>query len=394
MEDKKNKKTPTKSMKKILFICPRNPFSGRYSGDVIMAKKFIHFLSKNNYVKVISPDSRDSKKKESKLSYEGFKEVSFFIKIFYIFLSFFKFKPLQLGYFFSPKIKRYVENNYQNYDLIFLQSFRTVQYLPKNNKKCVLDMRDLMSKNYKQMSSRYFFFNPIRLIYYIESLLVKSYENFCFNKFSAILLLSKKEIDTIDKKYKKKLIQVPFGIENVKKIYKFNKKNNKVIFIGSLKYAPNKNACYEFAKRILPAINKIYPDIEFHIIGEVSSIDKFLLKKKHNTKILGKINNLEPHLKNTICGIANLNISTGIQTKLLTYMSYGIPSVCSKQVAQNFDQIKESKISSYNNDEELIKIICKFKENKNFSLVSSKRSLKTIKKFKWEKTLTVLNKFL
>ena len=114
-------------MKKILFICPRNPFSERYSGDVIRAKKFIYSLSKNNYVKVISSDLKDSKKKESKLSYESFKEISVFIKIFYILFSLIKIKPFQLGYFFSPKIKEYVQNNYQNYDIIFFQSFRTAQ---------------------------------------------------------------------------------------------------------------------------------------------------------------------------------------------------------------------------------------------------------------------------
>ena len=107
-------------MKKILFISTRNPFSGRYSGDVIRAKKFIYFLSKNNYVKVISSDVQDSKKKESKLSYEGFSDPNFISKIFYIFCSLLKLNPLQLGYFYSPKIDEYVKNNYQNYDLIFL----------------------------------------------------------------------------------------------------------------------------------------------------------------------------------------------------------------------------------------------------------------------------------
>ena len=146
-------------MKKILFICPRNPFAERFSGDVIRAKKFIYYFSKNNYVKVISPDLKDSQKKESRLSYEGFKEINFFIKILYIFFSFIKLQPMQLGYFFSPRIKEYVNNNYQNYDLIFFQSFRTAQYLPKNvKKKCILDMGDLMSNNYRQTSVRYFFF--------------------------------------------------------------------------------------------------------------------------------------------------------------------------------------------------------------------------------------------
>ena len=382
-------------MKKILFICPRNPFSERYSGDVIRAKKFIYSLSKNNYVKVISSDFKDSKKKESKLSYEGFKEISFFIKIFYIFFSLIKIKPLQLGYFFSPKIKEYVQNNYQNYDIIFFQSFRTAQYMPENKKKkCILDMGDLMSRNYKQTSIRYFFFNPIRIIYYIESLLVKKYENFCFNKFTKILLLSKKEIDCVEKKYRSKLAQISFGVNNINKTYKFHQKNYKIIFIGNIKYAPNKKACFEFANKILPLINKIYPNIEFHIIGEISKIDKFFLKQKPNVKILNKVKNLKPYLDKTICGIANLKIATGIQTKLLTYMLYGIPSVCSQQVAENFDAIKESKISFYKNNEEMIKIILKFKRNKNFSLSASKRALKTIRKFKWEKVLSVLNKIL
>ena len=76
-------------------------------------------------------------------------------------------------------------------------------------------------------------------------------------------------------------------------------------------------------------------------------------------------------------------------------MSYGIPSVCSQQVSENFDAIKESKISFYKNNEEMIKIILKLKRNKNFSLSSSKRALQTIKKFKWDKIiLPVLKKVL
>ena len=73
-------------MKKILFISTRNPFSGRYSGDVIRAKKFIYFLSRNNYVKVISTDTKNFKKKESKFNYEGFRNTNLVQKGFYIFL--------------------------------------------------------------------------------------------------------------------------------------------------------------------------------------------------------------------------------------------------------------------------------------------------------------------
>ena len=47
-----------------------------------------------------------------------------------IFCSLLKFKPLQLGYFYSAKINEYVKNNHQNYDLIFFQSFIIAYPIP------------------------------------------------------------------------------------------------------------------------------------------------------------------------------------------------------------------------------------------------------------------------
>ena len=212
-----------------------------------------------------------------------------------------------------------------------------------------------------------------------------------FQKFFCIL---KKKLTQQKKNIKKKITQYSFGVDRIKKRYKFDKKNYKIIFIGNIKYAPNKDACFEFANEILPLICKTYPKIEFHIIGEISKIDEFFLKQKKNVKIFNKIDNLEPYLDKVICGLANLKISSGIQTKLLTYMSYGIPSVCSQQVAENFDAIKKSKISFYRNNQELIKIILKLKKNKKYSLSLSKKSFQIIKKFKWDKILPVLSKVL
>lgn len=380
-------------MKKILFVSNRNPFSGRYSGDVIRAKKIVNYLSKNNFVKVVSINRSNIKKKYSRLSYQGFRHENLLFKIFYIILSLINFKPMQLGYFFSSNIKDYIKDNCYKYDILFFQSFRTAQYLPNNiNKKNILDMADLVSENYSQTSKELFFLNPVKVVYFFEYLLLKKYEDYCLKKFHKILLHSKKEIKNTKKLYHKKIIQYPFGVDQIKKKYKFSKKNYKIIFIGNIRYIPNKRACYNFANKILPLINKKYPDIEFHIIGEIAKFDKLVLKYKKNVKVLGQINKLEPYLEKVICGLANLDISSGIQTKLLTYMSFGIPSISSRQVAENFDAIKNSKIIYYKNDQELITKIIKLKNNKNFSVSASKRSLLNIKKLKWEKVLSFLDK--
>ena len=175
-------------------------------------------------------------------------------------------------------------------------------------------------------------------------------------------------------------------------MYKYNKNNYKIIFIGNIKYTPNRQACLNFIKKIFPKLKSKFSNIEFHVFGEIRDIDKNFFMRAEGVKFYGKIKNLEPYLSKVICGLANLNISTGIQTKLLTYMSYGIPSISSKQVIENFDKISSNKMIYYKNNTDLINLIIKFKENKSFSDQSSKRSLNAIKNFKWEKVLKIFDK--
>ena len=68
-------------------------------------------------------------------------------------------------------------------------------------------------------------------------------------------------------------------------------------------------------------------------------------------------------------------------------MSFGLPCISSTRVIKNFDKLNSSIIKSYKNDDELIKLILKFKNNRKFSTKISQKSLKTIKKFKWEAIL-------
>ena len=90
--------------------------------------------------------------------------------------------------------------------------------------------------------------------------------------------------------------------------------------------------------------------------------------------------------------MANLEISSGIQTKILTYMSFGIPVISSNQVINNFDAINYKYFPKYKNQNELVNLIFKLKNNKVYSNGISKRSLQIIKKFKWENVLKSLDK--
>lgn len=372
-------------MKKILFITTRNPYSGRFSGDVIGSLKIINFLKKKNQVDVVT---LYRKKTELKKRIVYFKSPNYFLKIFYVLHSLLRLKPLQFGLFLSKKMKAYVKKNAKRYDLLFFYHIRSSQYLPNNYKgSTVIEMGDLYSSNYYQTFCNLNIFNPLKYVYLIESILIKRVENRIFQSFNKIILFSKNEIKKINKIFRKKIYNVNISIKSVQKKFTYSLKNNKILFIGNLGYLPNLLAVKDFINNSFFLIKKEIPDVKFLIIGDVSKLNKYFFSLKKDVIFLGQQNNIKKFIKNSICGLANIKIATGVQGKVLTYMSYGLPVVCSKKVASNF---KKNTIN-YNNNNDLVKKIVNLKNNKKLSRKFSNKSLKFLKEFSEEK---VCSKYL
>ena len=368
-------------MKKILFITTRDPYSGRYSGDVRRAVKVIRYLKKTNKVDVIYLTKNKQFHRKTELKYQ-FYYPNFILKIFYCFVSILKINPIQYGVFFSRDMSNFVKNNAKNYYILFFHHMRSSQYLPKNyTGKTILEMGDLYSDNYSQTYKNLNILNPLKYIYFIESILVKKAEDKLFSTFNRIILFSKNEVKSIKKKFKNKVFYIPETIEKINKKYSFSKKNYKILFIGNLGYLPNILACKDFVKNILPKILKINSNIKFYIIGNIKIFDRLLFSFDKNVKILGTQKKLDKYIKNSICGLSNLKIATGVQGKILTYMSFGLPVLSSERTASNFND----DVLSYHNNEDLIKKILKLKKEKKLCNKYSKKSNKCIKKFLWKK---------
>ena len=370
-------------MSKILFLTTRDPFSKRFSGDVIRSARIIRLLEQKYKVDVLYL-SKENKINNNRIS---FKSPNLLLKLFYCIRFLLKFEPMQLGFFYSKEIKKYVDLNAKNYDVIFFYHFRSTPYLPKEFRgKKILEMGDLYSENYSQTYKNLSTINPLFYFYFLESFFLKKYEKKIFNTFDKIILYSKTEVKTIKSYFKKKIIYIPEVVnhisEKVKKVknkFNFSKKNYKIIFIGNLSYLPNKLACYNFAYKVLPKILLLDKRIEFHIIGNLNIIDKFILTRKSNVRAIGQKKKLDKFIKKAICGISNLKIATGVQAKIFTYMTYGIPVVSSSKAAKNF----EKNILEYKSNKELIKLIIDLSKSKTLSLNYSKKSLKFIKNFFW-----------
>ena len=227
--------------------------------------------------------------------------------------------------------------------------------------------------------------------------MVDKYEKKVFEKFHNIVFVSNNDAAEAKKKIsKRKKIYVVGNAKNfVSKLFKHKKSNNKIIFIGNIKFIPNKLACNDFAKNILKKINLKYPKIKFHVIGNIGYLNKLFLLKYRNVVIHGKVNNLRNVIKNSICGLCNVKISTGFQYKTLTYMSYGIPVILSENAFVNTKFKKNREVLVFRNDEELIKNIYYLKNNKAKANQLSINSQKIIKKkYNRNKVLSKYNKII
>ena len=366
--------------KKILFVSTRNPYSGRYSGDVIRSLKILNFLEKKFDLDILC-----LKKKGTKILKKNvitFNNPQFFEKIFNCFLSLLKLEPVQFGIFFSRGMSQYIKENSDNYDYIFFYHLRSSQYLPKRFfGNTILEMGDLYSENYFQTFKYLSPLNPFKYIYFIESFLVKKAEKKIFSNFSRTILFSKNEIKKINRGYKNKIFRIDESVENINKKFSFSKFNNRILFVGNLNYLPNLLACKDFINNVLPKLRKQIPQVKFSIIGNISDLDKSIFTKKSNVEILGPKKNLSNYVKNSFCGLANLQIATGIQGKVLTYMSYGLPVVCSKRVAQNFG----NNVLEYKKNSDLIEKLISLKKDKIISNNLSKKSIKFSKSLLWKK---------
>lgn len=368
-------------MKKILFISTRNPFSGRYSGDVIRSLKIINFLKKKYNLDVVCLNKKGELKKKNK-NILAFNDSNFFFKFFYCIISFFKFEPIQFGLFYSRKMKEYLKENAHQYDCLFFYHIRSSQYLPENFRgRTIIEIGDLYSENYLQTFNNLSIFNPLKYIYLLESILVTKTERKIFSNFDKVTLFSKNEARKINLRIKGKIYQVDECIDIVKNKYKFSKDNFRILFIGNLNYLPNFLACKDFIKNDLPFLKKKIPQIRFSIIGNVTKLKKFLLSGKPEVEVLGFKKDISKYIKNTICGLANLKIATGVQVKVLTYMSFGLPVVCSKKVSKNFG----GSVLSFHNNKELHKVIYELKSKKIKSNKFSQKSLKLSKSLNWKK---------
>jgi sugar transferase (PEP-CTERM/EpsH1 system associated) len=109
-----------------------------------------------------------------------------------------------------------------------------------------------------------------------------------------------------------------------------------IAFVGSMEYYPNVDACVWFAKSVLPELRRLWPDLEFFIVGRNPAKAVRNLAKLSGVVVTGAVPDVRPYLAFARSIVAPLKIARGVQNKVLEALAMGKCVCASPAVARTF----------------------------------------------------------
>lgn len=376
--------------KKILFITTRYPFPVT-GGDKLRISEIMKFLSKRNKIDLVSIGKSQRKIKFIKKQFI-FKN-NIFSKTYNLIKSLINGEPLQIGLYKSPKMKSEINKICKNYDVIIFHLIRSTYYMPNKFKgQKILEMTDLISKNYETIEQHLSLINPLKYLYKFEKKRLSKYETKETKKFDKIVFVNKGDL-----KYsnisKKNIMIIGNGTYSKENIYFKNLKKNNIIFFGNINSLANRTACLDFINNYLPILRSRFPAIEFKIVGNCSSILKLFFKLR-GINIISNIDSLQNYSINSLAGICNVKIQSGLQNKILDYTSIGLPIIINK-TSNNFKFLKGKNILEFKNKSEFFSFVEKLNTNINLrKKISLSNHQKTKKFYLWNEVLSDYKKLI
>ena len=251
-------------------------------------------------------------------------------------------------YFWDPDVFDFLKKQ-RAFDLAYFDMVRSMQYADCVDAKTVIfDFDDLLSKRYSEKgysdnilgykSSSYS--RALRfalklaspLIFFYETYAIRRRERRYLSTTGIKLFVSEKEAEQVR------------SLPNVSDIYsmpmsfpkrsaRWDPKNCRgFLFLGNLDYAPNIESLKYIVESVLPRLSR---KIEVVVIGNADlNIQK---KYEMHVKFLGYVEDIDSYLINSRAMLAPIFSGTGIKTKVVEAMAYGLPVIGSPKTFEGLD---------------------------------------------------------
>ncbi|WP_185962531.1 TIGR03087 family PEP-CTERM/XrtA system glycosyltransferase [Thalassomonas sp. M1454] len=394
----------------ILFITQRVPYPPNKGDKIRTYNQLLHLYQRGHHITVACPVDSDSEynylNKVIKIINAGTlfgTSLPFIVKAIYSLLTN---KPFSICHFFSPQLKRKIDNNLHQYDLIMCSSSSVVEYLFQNKKfndfgKVIVDFMDLDSDKWKQYRDATTGIK--KWIYHREYKLLQSYESNIQGKVKYCLFTSTKEVQIFKKdlaptQNKDNLIHIGNGLDYsyFRPVNKpFDVKYCQFIFTGVMDYTPNIDAVTWFCSAIWPQIINYAPHAKFFIAGMNPTPKVKALANLKGVEVTGFVEDIRDYYKQADFFVAPLRIARGVQNKVLEAFACKLPVVTTPNAIQGIECEPEEHCLQASSADEFISQIQRLIADKELRERLSNNALQLIvDKYSWEGQLQKLDKLI
>lgn len=319
---------------KIVFIVSRIPYPLE-KGDKLRAYNHLKLLSEKHEVTLIAlnegeihPDA-DAVLSRITKRFVVF-EIPKLIRILSLFLAVFRKRPFSTAYFYNKLIQINMREVIEevNPAHIFCQLTRVSEYVRDiKDKPKTLDYQDAFAKGMERRAAKEPFY--LRWLFRLENKRLKNYETEVFSDFENKIIISKQDRENIDHPDKEKIVVVPNGVDL--DFYKpvVCEKKYDLLFTGNMAYPPNIESVVFLVNEILPLVKKQKPDVKLLIAG-TDPVKRILALQSKNVEVSGWVDDIRESYAATKLFIAPMQISIGLQNKLLEAMAMKIPCITSE----------------------------------------------------------------
>lgn len=303
-------------------------------------------------------------------------------------------KPIQCGYYFSPKFASQVRKTEQmdSPDKYIAHLLRTTSYVENRrmSRKVIVEMTDALSRTYS-LSNQSEGFNIKKYIYKIEKSLIRRYEKKVIQYFPKIVLVSANDIEYLR-------LQNGLGGDNLichtngvgcRRYVNNTWNRNKIGFVGNMRTLQNQDAVLFFVKEIFPSIKRQCPDSVLVIIGAEPPKKIRALSDSKNIIVTGFVDDLESEISDCCVSVAPIRIAAGIQNKVLVSMACGIPVVLTSLIAKAIPELETGRNCIIaDKPAEIADAVVRVMQNEDYRGQLSKEGCRIIdENYSWNKVL-------
>jgi sugar transferase (PEP-CTERM/EpsH1 system associated) len=243
--------------------------------------------------------------------------------------SFFTGMPMQVGYFYFQKAQDKVNELIMKHrpDHIYCQLIRTAEYakefpqIPKT-----LDYMDVFSKGIeRRKKTDPFYMRPVLSMEYRRLL---RYERKVFSGFNNKTIISAQDRDLIPHPDKQQIHVIPNGVDTDFFKPLVRKKEFELLFNGNMNYPPNVESVEYLVEKVMPFVWSKIPAARLLISG-ASPNARVMELESDRVVVSGWVDDVRENYAKSKILVAPMQISIGLQNKLLEAMAMQIPCVTS-----------------------------------------------------------------